>query len=375
MKRRKNQGIFKKEGIWHIDYYLDGRGSQRVRERIGSSFQLAQIALSKRKLEIAEGKYIHKKKIKRMGFEELSDMYMELHSKPNKKSWYRSDIKSIKSLQNYFGGKNIHKITQEMVEGFKCARSKAKKKNGKILAPATVNRELACLRTMFNKAMQWGKIKYNPVKNVKLFRENNERTRYLEKNEIVRLLSQSADHLKPIIILALNTGMRKGEMLGLKRENVDFNRDIIYITDSKDGKAAWIHMNQTARNAILSSIKHDDSEYVFAKPGGMSYGNVRTAFEKACKRAEIKNFRFHDLRHTFASHLVMSGVDLNTVRELMRHKSMAMTLRYAHLSSDHKKRAVAVLDKIGGHLVDTKAIVDKTPEKDISYKALTLDNL
>ena len=104
-------------------------------------------------------------------------------------------------------------------------------------------------------------------------------------------------------------------------------------------------MNETVQKTIIGVLKNPESQYVFCNKDGEPYGNVRKSFFTALNKAGIINFRFHDLRHTFASQLVMSGVDLNTVRELLGHKSLEMTLRYSHLSPDHKKRAVDILGK------------------------------
>ena len=132
---------------------------------------------------------------------------------------------------------------------------------------------------MFNKAIQWGKLEENPFKAVKLL--------YNTKN-------------------------------GEKRETP---------------------INEMVKTALLRTPKHPESSYVFYDKNGNPFGNIRKSFFTALRKSGIINFRFHDLRHTFASHLVMSGVDLNTVRELMGHKSLEMTLRYAHLSPDHKRGA------------------------------------
>ena len=150
------------------------------------------------------------------------------------------------------------------------------------------------------------------------------------------------------ISFAINTGLRKGEMQNLKWHDVDYRQRLIGVHDTKNGESRYIPINQVAKNILLSTPKHPESPYVFCKrTNGKTY-NFRKGFETALKKADIKNFRWHDLRHTFASHLIMAGVDLNTVRELLGHKSLDMTLRYAHLSQDHKNRAVQALEaKLG----------------------------
>jgi len=320
---------------WYIDYRAYGK---RYRETIGPNKKLADEVLHKRMVEIAEGKFLDKKNSFNIKFEDFAKDYIELYSKHNKKSWI-SDLKRLKHLAPFFTGKYLYMITPLLIEEYKAKRIKES-------SPATVNRELACLKHMFTIAIQWGKAEKNPVKKVKLFRENNQRVRYLEKEEIERLINNSRGYLKRIVIIALNTGMRKGEILGLKWRDIDFKRGIIYLLDTKNGERREIPINSAVKWALIRQPKHKDSPFIFCNKHGKSFRNVRKSFVAGLKKSGIINFRFHDLRHTFASQLVMSGVDLNTVRELMGHKSMRMTLRYAHLSPAHKSRAVDLLDRI-----------------------------
>ena len=329
-------GIYKKGENYYIDYYVYGK---RKREKIGPSKALAEIVLKKRKVQIAEGKFLDIEKEQKIKFEDFADEYVELYLKPNNRSWRKAEAHNIKCLKSFFAGKYLHEITPLLVEQFKIQRSKE-------VSPATTNRALSCLRSMFNRAIAWGKFKgVNPVKGVRFFKENNTRIRYLEKEEIIKLLKCCRGHLKPIVILALNTGMRKGEILNLKWRDIDFKRGIIYLLKTKNNERREIPMNETVKTALIRVRKHPDSPYVFCGKDGKPFSDIRTSFSNALKKVGIKDFRFHDLRHTFASHLVMSGVDLNTVRELLGHKSIEMTLRYAHLSPDHKKRAVDILGK------------------------------
>lgn len=166
--------------------------------------------------------------------------------------------------------------------------------------------------------------------------------RYLEKSEVQKLLESSAPELKAIITLALNTGMRRGEIENLKWQDIDFEKGVICILEQKNGDKSYIPFNEPSMRVLMAIRQIVDSPYVFCKNNGQPY-NFRKSFETALKKSGILDVSFHTLRHSFASHLAMSGVDLNTIRELMRHKSLAMTQRYAHLSKDHKSRAVEVL--------------------------------
>ena len=324
----------KKDGYYYIDYYVDGR---RKREKISKNKKLAENVLAKRKVEIAEGKYLDVRgKKKRWRFLEFVDEYYRYHCIHMKSRKKTHDV-HLRVLRAHFGDKYLDQISVMEVEKFKTKRINE-------VSPATVNRALSCLKSLFNKAIAWEKFDGpNPVCKVKLLKEDNKRLRYLEKEEIVKLLSVCDESLKPVVIIALNTGMRLSEILHLKWQDVDFKRGIIYLLKTKNGDKREIPMNELAEVALKGIRKHPASEYIFYHKDGSPRKTVRKAFTTALKKADIINFRFHDLRHTFASHLVMAGVDLNTVRELLGHADLTMTLRYAHLSPDHKKKAVDVL--------------------------------
>jgi integrase len=183
------------------------------------------------------------------------------------------------------------------------------------------------------------------VKGVKLFKENNRRLRFLSQEEVSNLLNACTNHLKSIVMTALNTGMRSGEILFLRWECVDLDSGIITVVNSKNSESRNIPIN-TILTEELSRLKLDaKNEYVFVRENGNPPETIQKAWLKALSKAGIKDFRFHDLRHTFASYLVMAGADIVTVKELLGHKTMAMTMRYAHLNQEHKKKVVEFLDR------------------------------
>jgi hypothetical protein len=190
-------------------------------------------------------------------------------------------------------------------------------------------------------------IEANPAKKVRLFVENNKRIRYLTEEEIHRLYQNASDHLKPIIMTALLTEMRRNEILKLKWEDIDFDHRIIFVRNTKNNEIREVPMNDTLM-VVLKSFRFN-SPYVFVRKDGKPHISIRTGFESALRRAGISDFRFHDLRHTFASHLIMRGVDLMTVKELLGYKTIDITLRYAHLSPDHKRHAVETLRFFDSH--------------------------
>ena len=213
---RHYMGIHFKKDNWFLDYRANGR---RIREKVGPSKKLAENALSKRKVQIAENKFFDIKPEGRIKFQEFADTYLKNHAQPNKKSWESTDRCILKNLVAFFGEIHLNEITPLIVERYKVERRKN-------VSPATVNRALSCLRCMFNKAIQWDKAKENPVKKVKFFKEDNIRLRFLENEEIDRLMLQCSPRLQAAVTVALNTGMRKGEIANLKWRDIDFQRNV-----------------------------------------------------------------------------------------------------------------------------------------------------
>ncbi|MCK4858078.1 MAG: site-specific integrase [candidate division Zixibacteria bacterium] len=334
--------LFKKGRTWYVDYYVDGK---RKREAVGPNRKMAEKILMKRKTQIAENKYLDVVKKPKTTFDELAKIYMD-YAKTNKLSWTRDQL-SIKTLATSFGGKRLGEITPLAIEGYKSKRLKK-------VSPATLNRELACLKHMFTKAIQWDMTRTNPVKAVRMLKENNARIRYLTKEEIVRLFNELDDSLKPVVAFALYTGLRKGEILKLTWNDIDFHQQLIFVKNSKNGEKREIPLPEPVFRNLKVLPKRSTHVFDFGEYSRIEC--IRRGFTSALKRAGITDFTFHDLRHTFASHLVMSGVDLLTVKELLGHKSINMTLRYAHLSPDHKRKAVASLKYFDGHYMDTMVI-------------------
>jgi len=215
-------GVFKKGKNWYIDYYIQGR---RKREKIGPSKVQARLVLQKRKVQIAEGKFLDIEKHEKIKFEEMGKLFLENHSKPNKRSW-RRDGEIVDHLTDFFKGRQLHEIGPLDIE-------KYNRKRREEVSPATVNRELSGLRNIYNRAIEWGMATKNPVKLVKFFREDEGRLRFLEKEEIKKLYDACPDYLKPIVALGVTTGMRKGEILNLKWPDVDFRRKIITILKTR----------------------------------------------------------------------------------------------------------------------------------------------
>lgn len=228
-------------------------------------------------------------------------------------------------------------------------------------APATIEYTFNRLKAALNRAVEWEFIESHNLSSVKIAKEDNTRIRYLSESEEAALLSalatreaqlcedndahQYADFFTPLITLAMHTGMRKGEMLTLRWESVSFeNRYLTILSENaKSKKNRTIPMNDTVFNMLSQwRVQNLNEEYVFVHEG-KRVSFFQYPWQNLLKATGIENFRFHDLRHHFASKLVMAGVDLNVVRELLGHADLKMTLRYAHLAPAHTAAAVQLI--------------------------------
>jgi integrase len=329
-------GVFKKGKNWYIDYYVKGH---RKRKKIGPSKKLAEQVLKDVQTKIAKKEYLGILEEKKILFEDFAQQYLE-YAKANKaQSTFRRDQVSVDHLVQAFKGKYLFEIAPEIIEKYKVSRLEK-------VEPAPINRELACLRHMYNKAIEWGYVKINPVKGIKRLKEPPGRLRYLKPEEVKKLLDACHGHIRPIVVTALNTGMRKGELLNLKWADIDFENKKITVVNSKNNESRVIPINQTLYDELLDLSKRSNGEYVFSERNGVPFRDIKKGFSAALKRAGIEDFRFHDLRHTFGSYLVMQGVDLRTVQQIMGHKDIKMTMRYSHLSPGHIQEAVKRLDAL-----------------------------
>ncbi len=266
-------------------------------------------------------------------------------SKVNKRSFTR-DAQLYKNLAPVFGDKLLSEITVAMIEQWRNKRLAQVK-------PSTCNREVTFLKGLYTKAVDWGKATENPVKKVKMLREHNEKLVYLSDEDCDKLLAACTGHSRPLARLALNTGMRRGEVLALRWSDIDRQANVIRVTDSKNGTARNIPLNEGAQLALREALgfKHvqSGSPYVFCNGEGRPYVRIYTSWNNAIRRAGLqdKGYTFHSLRHTFASRLANRGISLHMIGKLLGHKSERMTRRYAHLSPDVLHEAVSLLDQKG----------------------------
>lgn len=327
------RGIFEKpkaSGVWWIDY-ADAVG-RRHREKVGRK-PVALHAYRQRKLEIREGKFTPPERKPTVTFADLARARMEQgearFSKATRKT-YRSRLKRILAA---LGSLPANAVTPERIDTYLSGIRRA----GQSASSVNQHRRIIC--TIFALAVRDERIAANPTLRVKRFKEDAKRVRFLSPEEESRLrgvIREEAPEHEAELDLALHTGLRRGEQFTLARENVDLERGILTV-NGKSGQRR-VRLNAVARAAVQGLLERP-GDYI-GGASGPGQPDWRRWFERAVKKAVILNFHWHDLRHTFASRLVMAGVGLKDVQELMGHHSVTMTERYMHLSPEHLQESV-----------------------------------
>jgi integrase len=334
-------GVFKRGKNFYIDYY---NGSTRRREIVGPVKGEAKRALAVRQAEIALGTFNLVRWTRIPTFREFAEKYEKVVSEL--KRGHAVERYYIRMFVKLFGKKKINEITAEELERFQSERSHQVK-------PATVNRELTLLRHMFAKAVKWNLLAANPLRGVRSLEVPDSLDRILELDEEKRLLAACdcvrSHYLRPAVLLALNTGMRRGEILSLEWQRVDLIHGRIRILNAKTKSSARsIPLNATSYALLCEIARSKKSFLVFPsnRKVGERFLDLKKGFKKAVQLARITPIRFHDLRHTFATRLVQAGVDIITVQHLLGHAKISMTARYAHSPNNARIAAVRRLDEL-----------------------------
>jgi integrase len=319
-------------GKWAYDFWCDGKRYIRV---VGESKEQAEAAMAVHRKRLLDEKHGLASPITDIRFEALAEEYFKKLSK-QKRSW-RRDRLTLDHLERAFRGKLASEITAKAVEEYKAKRLKD-------ISKATINREIALLSNVFNTAVVWKHSTSNPVKGVARYEEPDPVERPLTSEEEIRLLNAAPKHLKPILVLLTNTGLRRNELLSLRWKNVSFATSQLLIpkTNCKRKQMRMVPLNRVALETLRSLPR--DHEYVFYNKKTRTYvRDIKTAFHAACEKASIEGLRLHDLRHTFATRLRDKGESLTTIMKLMGHSKYETTLRYAHILEKSQHEAVEKL--------------------------------
>lgn len=338
---------------WSISYRVAGKQCIEV---VGSQKESAELALGKIKAAIVEGRFFNK--APSTPWKEAAEQFILWGEANVKAATVRMYRNSIKNLKPHFEWHTLDKITPPMVEQFKSKRL------AEGVKPATVNRDLATIKRLFSLSEHWGLVELDRVRKVKLLRENNERLRYLTSDEEARLLeSCRTPYLHLAVLIALNTGLRKDGVLTLRWSEIDFELNRISKTVKGD-KRVYIPLSATLRDALLEAKRGKVlSQYVLPSPKrqGEPCVDLKRGFSEALRGAGIRDFRWHDIRHSFATNFLRRTKDINALREILGHSDLKMTMRYAHILDEHLKEAMGVFGR-GERSISRRCTANGTEE-------------
>ncbi len=365
--------LYKRGKIYYMDVRANGR---RIRKRVGTSKQVAELALKDVEVKIAREEFGFAKQD--ITLEKFLDKYLEYSAANHTIATQKRYRAVIDHLRRFIAQREkvvmISQIGSKELEEYKMFRkSEWVNPNGMRIEnddevsafsrrgarANTVNFELGTIRTILNVAIKWGYLRENPTKQVKRLKNTDAKLpRLLDAEECRRFLDHTPANLHPVFFTFLNTGMRKGELINLQWADIDLVRRKIKIRRKEDWHPKTgereIPMNDAVFSLFQKLKKANDkglkSKYVFpSRTGGRMKDRLREELIKIAKAAGITGLtKVHSLRHAFASHLVMAGVDLPTVQKLMGHSDIQTTMIYAHLAPDHLSEAVEKLKFLDG---------------------------
>jgi integrase len=288
-------------------------------------------------------------------FAEFAEPYLT-YSKANKLSYGVEFYYVNRTLVPFFGKLRLDRINPFEMERFKQKRLK----DG--LKKSSINREIGLLKSMLKTAVEWELTDKNAAKDARLFKLDEPLSeRVLSQEEELKLLAacdqselrNRAPHLKSIILIALYTGLRRGEILRLKWTDIDFDQNVLIVRKSKtkSGAGRRVGLNSLLRQTLLAPLEEEHGEWVFPSPKRFQkpdeaerhIGDVKNAFRRAVRLSGIDPITFHQLRHTFCSRLADAGVSMAVIQDLAGHASIVMTRRYTHPSEELKQKAVEML--------------------------------
>lgn len=328
----KEKGLFERpkgSGAWWINWY-DEEG-RRHREKIGPK-EAARQVWAKRTTDAMIGKKLPELRRREETLDQLMDRYLP-EIKANKKSW-EWDVRIQAHWSGVLGDRPARRIQPGDIERVKAEWLASN-------APATINRRIAYLKSIYSRACRDGLLESNPLasKRVKMLREAPAKERILSPEEETRLLAAMKTRLRLAATIALHTGLRISELCERRREDV--RKDILTIPEAKGGGVQRVRLNPVALGAVRELLASHDSEWLLPSNQGRVVRRVLAQqLARACSAAGVRGVSWHTFRHTFVSRLVLQGENLLVVQQLARHKSLQMTLRYAHLAPDQSAEAL-----------------------------------
>lgn len=305
-----------------------------------------------------ENRYFKCAESKKRTLAELIDKYIEIILPEKSESMQASQAKQLAWWKDKAGYYLLADFTSQVIASLRIELANSPTPRGDKRTNATVNRYLAAISHVLTTAVnEWEWLETNPVLKIKRHNEGQGRVRYLDDDERIKLLQASKEstnkYLYTIVVLALSTGMRKGEILSLKRRDVFLNEKFVVLQKTKNKERRRVPIIGHAHKLLTQHLKivRLDSDYVFPSKDGKQSIDIKRPWEVAVSKAEITDFRFHDLRHSCASYLAMNGATQRDLMEVLGHKTVQMTKRYSHLSDSHVSSVIGSMnEKIFGDI-------------------------
>jgi integrase len=337
---KDNDGIYKRkdrDGFWTS--WTNAQGRRKWRKLKVQTLQQA------RKVRAAELSRVEREKALGFAppgedtFSDVKKRFLSYQKARLTADSYTRETGIVNNHLNKFFGGQLKSIRRVDVQAYVTKRA------GDV-SPDSCAKELNVLKHLLRLAVEWQMIPASPAHGVKSPRVSAGRIRYLQPPELRALLAASPKWLRPIIVLAVVTGMRRGEIVGLRKLDVDVSQARIMLPQTKNGEGRIVHLNLSAVAALASMVRSPDTTTTDPVFPGITRDQVSVAFGRLCRKQKILDFRFHDLRHTAASWLRMKGADIHTVAQLLGHKDLRMAARYQHLAPKFLAEAVATLDGV-----------------------------
>ena len=342
-ERRTNDG----KTHYRVLVRLKGHPSQSATfERLTDARKWA----SKTETDTREGRYFKYSEAKRHTVGEMIDRYMREVLPGKNPEFLSARAYQLNFWKEQIGSYTLAEATPAVIAEARDKLANTPARGDSERSPASVNRHLAALSSLFTLAMkEWMWIDDTPMRKISKLTEPRGRVRFLsdaERKSLLEACQESSNPLLyPLVVTALSTGARQGELLGIRWKDVDFHMGLIRLENTKNNERRAVPLTSHALELLkeMASVRRIDTDSVFPFKGGRH--GLRSPWAKALKAAEIEDFHFHDLRHTAASYLAMNGATLAEIAEVLGHKTLQMVKRYAHLTEQHTSRVVERMNK------------------------------
>lgn len=323
-------GLYRRGKTWWLAFSRNGgmvyvstkQKDRKLAERFAISYQAA----------VNEGRF--SPEVVNASLSEILDRYLEVHLKPKNLKTYRDSRYSADRMLERLQDTPLSKL-RSAIDIYKAWRRQS-------VSPSSVRRELGLLKAATKKALEWQMISTDPLAGYRLENVDDKRVRFIEDEEFQRLVNAAHPFLVPILLMARFTGMRQGEILKLTWEDVDLRRQWLLVRHAKNGESRYIPIPAALVQELAKTPVSQRTGLLFTRHGTglVKDGFIRSQFRKAVRLAGLIDFRAHDLRHSFASHAAMRGMDIQTLAKILGHKDLRMTQRYSHMSNEYLKESI-----------------------------------